>query len=261
MSEDTPPPQPKSAGKTRGLVAAAFSQHLHAILVGVFTLASSVISALLGYYFAHADRQGMMALEYDKLRAEHTLEIAKNLSNAEAALENLVLISKEAGDRYCDLAKRLTAAHAELAKVAQVPQLGSLTLSEMLAALERAVGSSNLTEDQRSAFVARVGAMKAEHEELDKKIQDSWKQDEQARHSLHIDTAATLRIYYRERSMEFTKLALEYNAAGKAPRDLVLRNGECGLDTEWRATLDALVAWSVKSSLFSESLGISISPN
>ena len=60
--------------------------------------------------------------------------------------------------------------------------------------------------------------------------------------------------------MEFTKLALEYNAAGKAPRDLVLRNGECGLDTEWRATLDAWVAWSVKSSLFSESLGIAISP-
>lgn len=261
MSEDTPPPLPKSTGKVRGVVAAAFSQHMHAILVGVFTLASSVISALLGYYFAHEDRRSMMALEYDKLRAEHTLEIAKNLSNAEAALENLVLVSKEADERYCDVAKRLKATHAELSKVAQVPRLGSLTLSETLAAMERAVGDAKMPEDQRSALAARVRAMKAEHEELDKKIQDSWKQDEAARHSLFIDTAATLRIYYRDRATEFSKLALEYNAAGKAPRDLVLRNGECGLEKEERVALDAWVAWSVKTSIFAESLGIAINPN
>jgi hypothetical protein len=263
VSEDTPPPETPvaAAGKAQGQIAAILSQHLHAILVGVFTLASSIISALLGYYFAHADRQNLLALEYDKLRAEHTLEIAKNLSNAEAALENLVLVSKESGDRYCELAKKLIAAHGELGKVTQVPKLGSVTLTEMLGAMERATGDASVPASERIGLAARVGAMKVDHEELDKKIRDSWKQDEDARRSLHVDTAATLRIYYRDRTMEFTRLALDYNAAGKAPRDLVLRNGECGLDAEWKATLDAWVAWSVKASTFAESLGIAINPN
>jgi hypothetical protein len=261
VSEDTPPPEtPKPANKQRGQLAAALSQHVHAILVGVFTLASSIISALLGYYFAHADRQSMMALEYDKLRAEHTLEIARNLSNAESALENLVLVSKESGERYCDLAKRLTSTHAELAKVAQAPPLGSLTLSDTLIAMERAVGGANTPEDLRASLAARIKTMKADHEELDKKIRDSWKRDEDARNSLHVDTAATLRIYYRDRAMEFSKLALDYDAAGRAPRELVLKNGECGLEKEWKAALDTWVAWSVRASTFSESLGIAINP-
>jgi hypothetical protein len=39
-----------------------------------------------------------------------------------------------------------------------------------------------------------------------------------------------------------------------------LKNGECGLEKEWKAALDTWVAWSVRASTFSESLGIAINP-
>lgn len=259
MSEDTPPPESKSPRKVRGVFAAAVAQHLHAILVGVFTLASSVISALLGYYFAHEDRRSMMALEYDKLRAEHTLEIAKGLTGAEGSLIQMNIAGSTAATKYCDVASRLAAVKADLAKVKQGPPVHG-TLNEVLAGLEAQIVASGATESARQDLLARVNAMKSDHADMDKLILDSWKRNDETRERLTGDTSATLRIYHRDRTDVFMRLMITFFEVDKAMRTLVLENPDCNLKPKWDELGSRVAEWNKEATLFSESLGIALKP-
>lgn len=259
MSEDTPPPLPKTASKTRGLVAAAFSQNFHAILVGVFTMASSVISALLGYYFAHEDRRSMMALEYDKLRAEHTLEIAKSLTGAEASMIQMNVAGSTAAAAYCDVANRLAALKTDLAKVKPVTPVHG-TLNEVLAGLDAQIQAVRAPENVRQELFARLRAMKSDHTEMDKLILDSWKRNDETRERLTGDTSATLRVYHRESTDRFMQMMLVFFEVDRAMRTLVLENPDCNLKTKWEAVGSRVAAWNSDATLFSESLGIALKP-
>lgn len=259
MTEDTPPPQPKSAGKSRGVFAAAMAQHLHAILVGVFTLASSIISAFLGYYFAHEDRRSMMALEYDKLRAEHTLEIAKGLTGAEASLIQMNVAGSTAAATYCDVASRLAAVQTDMAKLKAFPAVHG-TLNEVLAGLEAQVQSAGAPEAVRQDLMGRLKAMKSDHTDMDKLIQDSWKRVNDTRERLTGDTSATLRVYHRDRTDTFMLLMMRFFEVENAMRRLVLENPACNLKPKWEEQGNHVTDWNKDATLFSESLGIALKP-
>jgi hypothetical protein len=264
VSDEAPPvppaPEtPKAAQPARPL-AQALAQNLHAILVGAFTIVSSVVSALLGYYFAHEDRQNLLALEYDKIRVEHTLEIAKALVTAESTLQDMILVGQRSATRYCDVANRLQALKTDLAKVgARLPTGG--TLNEMLSGLDPLIQSAGVAENVRLDFVGRLNAMKRDHEEMDKKILASWQVDDDTRKTLNGDTAATIRVYYRDHSTKFSELAIGYDKVSLAARGLILENGLCNLEPKWLEVKDRWIEWSTQAYNFTGSLSLELKPN
>jgi hypothetical protein len=249
-----PPPPPARP------IAQAFAQNLHAVLIGSFTILSSVISALLGYYFGHEDQKRLLALEYDKLRAERTLEITKTLVSAESALQHLMLTGSNSSERYCKLANTLAALKADVAKYGSLPPPGG-TLNQILDGLGPLIQSSNAPDAARLDMLSRLKAMQDEHHELDVAIRASWKKDDEIRETLYGDTAAMVRVYYRDRSLELSQLSNAYDKAGLATREIILDNGLCNLEPRWKAAEQQILRWDTASFEFTSSLGLELKPD
>jgi hypothetical protein len=252
----TPPP---TSPKPVHPLTQALAHNLHAMLVGAFTIMSSIISALLGYYFGHEDQKRLLALEYDKLRAEHTLEITRALIGAETALQELSLVGQDAATRYCDIANRLGTLKADIGKQKPLPPVPG-TLNDILSALDPLIQSSGASDAARADLTMRLRAIKSEHDELDKRIMASWKADDDVRKTLNGETAAMIRVYYRDRSNEFAQLGMQYDKVAIDARQLVLDNGLCNLDPKWKAMRDRIVEWGAQSFLFTGSLGLELKP-
>jgi hypothetical protein len=263
VTEETTQPQaqtsPPAAPKQVHPLTQAFAQNLHAMLVGAFTILSSIISAFMGYYFGHEDQKRLLALEYDKLRAEHTLEITRALIGAETALQELTLVGHSAATRYCDVANRLNALKADIGKIKPLPQLTG-TLNDILSALDPLIQSSGAPDATRADLTARLRAMKSDHDELDKNIMASWKADDDIRKTLNGEAAAMIRVYYRDRSNEFAELGIQYDKVAIDARQLVMDNGLCNLEPKWKAMRERVVEWGTKSFLFTGSLGLELKP-
>lgn len=247
---------PKEASRP---LAQALAQNMHAVLVGTFTIVASVLSAFLGYYFAHEDQKRMLALEYDKLRAEHTLEISKALTRAEASLMAMIVTGRTSSQTYCRLAGDLTALQADIAKVHTVPKVYG-TLSEMLAALDPQIQSAPAPDAVRQGLSRRLQAMKSTHDDMDKRIRSDWATDDEVRRLLDVDTAATMKVYYRDLSVPLAGLAVEYGGIGLQARNLILKNGECAPQAEWDAVQKRALAWSQQAFELTTSLGLALSP-
>jgi|CXWL01.1.fsa_nt_gi hypothetical protein len=242
-------------------------EHLDAILVGVFTITAATLSSLLGYFFALEDRRTLLVLEYDKIRAEHTLELAKTLANAEAQLRSMLIVGETSSAAYCDLSRNATHLENDILQHApsfSVPQ--ELSLPQRLMYIQfsfrDAKGSlSRLPSEPAVSLASRLDAMLDQHRAMNEKTLNGWKQDEEVRRSLVVDAAATLRVYYRERYREFDKISLNYDKAGLAIRQLSARFGDCDLAPAWRRVSESVSQWNVSSSMFSESLGIALKRN
>jgi len=250
----TPPPPPPARP-----IAQAFAQNLHAVLIGTFTILSSVISALLGYYFGHEDQKRMLVLEYDKLRAEHTLEISKALTRAEAALQATLLTGRLSAKTYCGLAGDLATLKTDLAKIREVPKFYG-TLPQTLATLDELIQSAEPSNPLREPLLMRIRAMKATHEEMDQRIRGDWKREDEVQQVLDIDASATAKVYFRDYSVALLGLSVEYGQARREMMDLVLKNGECAPDTEWKAMEGRVLAWGQRAFDFTTSLGIALAP-
>lgn len=250
-----PPPQPPARP-----IAQAIAQNLHAVLIGSFTILSSVISTLLGYYFGHEDQKRLLALEYDKLRAAHTLEITKALVAAESALQVLLLTGEDSSRRYCILAQNLAALQTDLRKITPLPA-STGTLNQILTGLEPLIQTAGAPDQVRAEMLTRLRNMQAEHEELDKRIQASWKKDDEVRETLSGDTAAMVRVYYRDRSLELAQLSNAYDKVAIETRKIVLDNGLCNLEPRWKEARAAMLNWDTASFEFTGSLGLELRPD
>ena len=250
-----PPPQPPARP-----IAQAFAQNLHAVLIGTFTILSSVISALLGYYFGHEDQKRMLVLEYDKLRAERTLEITKALVSAESALQHLVLTGRNSSERYCTLANNLAALKADVSKYASLPAAGG-TLNQILEGLGPLIQTSTAPDAARLDMLSRFKAMQDEHHEQDVAIRASWKKDDEIRETLYGDAAAMVRVYYRDRSIELAQLSNAYDKAGMATRHIIIDNGLCNLEPRWKEAEAEVIRWDTASFEFTSSLGLELKPD
>lgn len=253
---DPPKPPPQQPARP---IAQAFAQNMHAVLIGSFTILSSVISALLGYYFGHEDQKRLLALEYDKLRAEHTLDISKALTRADASLQAMIVTGRISSAAYCTLAGNLAALQVDMAKVRPMPKVYG-TLTEMLTALDALVRSAEAPEATRQALTLRVQALRDRHAEMDKKMLADWKKDDEIRDLLDVDTAATMKVYYRDYSIQLAGLTVEYGQIGGAMRNLILKNGECVPDAEWDAVEKRWLAWSQRAFELTTSLGLALAP-
>lgn len=240
-------------------IAQAFAQHMHAVLIGSFTILASVVSAFLGYYFAHEDQKRLLALEYDKLRAERTLDISKALTRADASLQAMIVTGRVSSEAYCRLAGDLAALQADMAKMRSMPKVYG-TLAEMLTALDALIRSAEAPEAMRQALSFRLEAMKAIHADMDRKIQADWKKDEEVRDLLDVDTAATMKVYYRDHSLALVGLTVEYSQVGNAMRNLILKNGECASKAEWDAVEKRWLTWSQQAFDLITSLGLALAP-
>jgi hypothetical protein len=253
------PEPPKSLQPSARPIAQAFAQHMHAVLIGSFTILASVVSAFLGYYFAHEDQKRLLSLEYDKLRAEHTLDISKALTRADASLQAMLVTGRISSEAYCKLAGDLSALQTDIAKVRPMPKVYG-TLTEMLTALDTLIRSAEAPEASRQALTLRLEAMKAVHADMDRKIQADWKKDDEVRELLDIDTAATMKVYYRDYSLPLAGLNVEYGQISGAMRSLILKNGECIPKTEWDAVEKRWLAWSQEAFDLTTSLGLALAP-
>lgn len=252
------PPRPSLQPPARP-IAQAFAQHMHVVLIGSFTILASVVSAFLGYYFAHEDQRRLLALEYDKLRAERTLDISKALTRADASLQAMIVTGRVSSEAYCRLAGDLAALQTDTAKIRPMPKVYG-TLTEMLTALDTLIRSAEAPEASRQALSFRLEAMKAIHADMDRKIQADWKKDEEVRDLLDVDTAATMKVYYRDYSLPLARLTVEYGQIGNAMRNLILKNGECASKAEWDAIEKRWLTWSQEAFDLITSLGLALAP-
>lgn len=265
MSEDTPPPEaatPEVAPEKpaeRQTIATVLATHLHAILVGVFTLASSVISALLGYYFAHEDRQSMMALEYDKLRAEHTLDIVKALTMAEAHMTSVSVEGMQAQLLICELRDRIKTFAAQIAAAKPLPALKNDPEFD-LEALELHLKSPDIGPELREAWRFEHSMMKAEFQSTEETIRSRRKIYHELADRLIGDTAATMRVYHRDRGEDYTKLTTKFLQLNLEASKLMWPPA-CGSEAKWDALMPKLIEWNQEATKFSESLGIAIKPD
>lgn len=260
MSDDAPPPEaatPEPAAAPRSL-AAALATHLHAILVGVFTLASSVISALLGYYFAHEDRQSMMALEYDKLRAEHTLEIVKALTTAEAHMTSLSVEGLQAQMIVCELRDRVKAFAAEIARAKPAPPLKGDPERD-LEMLEMYLRGPDIATEFRDGWQFELGMMKTDYQTTEESARTRQKTFNDLARGLIGDTAATVRVYHRDRGEDYTKLTTTFLQLNMEASKLIWPLA-CRTEEKWDALMPKLIDWNRDATTFSESLGIAIKP-
>lgn len=232
---------------------------MHVVLIGSFTILASVVSAFLGYYFAHEDQRRLLALEYDKLRAERTLDISKALTRADASLQAMIVTGRVSSEAYCGLAGDLATLQADTAKIRPMPKVYG-TLTEMLTALDTLIRSAEAPEASRQALSFRLEAMKAVHADMDRKIQADWKKDEEVRDLLDVDTAATMKVYYRDYSLPLARLTVEYGQIGNAMRNLILKNGECAPKAEWDALEKRWLTWSQEAFDLITSLGLALAP-
>jgi hypothetical protein len=253
------PEPPKPSLQPDRPIARAFAQHMHAVLIGSFTILASVVSAFLGYYFAHEDQKRLLALEYDKLRAERTLEISKALTRADTSLQAMIVTGRVSSEAYCKLATDLASLQTDLAKVRPMPKVYG-TLTEMLTALDTLIRSAEAPEASRQALSLRLEAMKAVHADMDRKIQADWKKDDDIRDLLDVDTAATMKVYYRDYSLPLAGLTVEYGQISIAMRNLILKNGECAPKTEWDAIEKRWLTWSQEAFDLTTSLGLALAP-
>lgn len=260
MSEQAaaPPAVPQPPKPPHPLVL-AIAQNMNAVLIGSFTILSSVISAFLGYYFGYEDQKRLLALEYDKLRAEHTLEISKALTRAEASLQAMIVTGRISSEAYCKLAGDLAALQADMGKIRPMPKVYG-TLNEILAALDPLIQSADAPEPVRQDLSRRLQAMKSTHQDMDKKILADWKTDDEVRQLLDVDTAATMKVYYRDYSLPLAGLSAEYGQIGLAMRQLILKNGECAPKSEWDAVEKRMLTWSQQAFDLTTSLGLALSP-
>jgi hypothetical protein len=253
------PEPPKPSLQPERPIARAFAQHMHAVLIGSFTILASVVSAFLGYYFAHEDQKRLLALEYDKLRAERTLEISKALTRADTSLQAMIVTGRVSSEAYCKLATDLASLQTDLAKVRPMPKVYG-TLTEMLTALDALIRSAEAPEASRQALSLRLEAMKAVHTDMDRKIQADWKKDDDIRDLLDVDTAATMKVYYRDYSLPLAGLTVEYGQISIAMRNLILKNGECAPKAEWDAIEKRWLTWSQEAFDLTTSLGLALAP-
>lgn len=265
MSEDTLPDAPKAsaetpkpAKKTRGLITTALTQHLHAILVGVFTLASSVISALLGYYFAHADRQSMMALEYDKLRAEHTLEIAKALTTAEAHMIAMSVDGSYAASATCGMVDQIKMFWPEVAKAKPLPAMKGAPDAD-LDTLELHLRSPDIPPDTKDMLSLQLSMLKSQQGMTDEAVTKRLSAFDELTRRLTGDTAATVRIYHRDRTDEFMKLVTGFLQLNTEARQL-MSPPTCDSEKKWEPLSSRMLEWNGEATKFSESLGIALKP-
>ena len=263
MSENTPPPEAATperavAPASRHSLAEALAAHLHAILVGVFTLASSVISALLGYYFAHEDRQSMMALEYDKLRAEHTLEIVRALTEAEAHVLSVSVEGSQAQSQMCGLHDRIKAFAAQVAKAKPLPEL-TKNPDYDLDILSAHLRAPDVSPEARDALLFEHGMLKDELQRTGATAQARLKAFHELARKLNGDTAATMRVYHRDRGEDYMKLTTKFLQLNIEASPLLSKLA-CGDEAKWDALTTKLMEWNVEATTFSESLGIAIKP-
>lgn len=266
MSENAPPPpatptQDAAAAKLAPAnpLAAAAAQHLHAILVGVFTLTSSVISALLGYYFAHEDRQSMMALEYDKLRAEHTLEVVKGLTAAQAFLTSLSVDGSHALSLTCLHGKQADSLAAEIAAGKALAPLKGKTLDK-IGEIERRLRDPNITPEARDSWSFQLEMLKANQVSVDETIAARLKEFDELLQKLSGDTAATMHVYHRDRTEDYMKLLVGLYEVSNDARPL-LWNADCAAEAKFDGMTPRTLAWSGEATTFAQSLGIAIKPN
>lgn len=259
MSEDTPPPEAAPEKSTeRQTIADVLAKHLHAILVGVFTLASSVISALLGYYFAHEDRQSMLALEYDKLRAEHTLEIVKALTTAEAHMLSVSVDGTQAQLIICGLRDRIKIFAAEIGKTKPLPALKNDPDYD-LDTLELHLRSPDIAPELRDGWQFEHGTMKAELQSTEETIRSRQKTFNDLARKLTGDTAATIRVYHRDRGEDYAKLTTTFLQLNLEATRLMWPPA-CGDEAKWDTLMPKLLEWDREATKFSESLGIALKP-
>ena len=264
MSEDAPPPEvvtseaaPEKLAE-RQTIAGVLATHLHAILVGVFTLASSVISALLGHYFAHEDRQSMLALEYDKLRAEHTLEIVKALTTAEAHMIAVSVEGAQAQLIVCGLRDRIKTFATRIATAKPPPALKGDPAFD-LGELDLHLKSPDIAPELREAWQFELGMMKAEFQSTEETIQSRRKTYNDLARKLLGDTAATIRVYHRDRDEDYTKLTTTFLQLNLGANKLMWP-AVCGAEAKWDALMPKLMDWNSEATKFSDSLGIALKP-
>lgn len=259
MSDEARQQEPPKAlaPEVRHPFAAVLATHLHAILVGVFTLASSVISALLGYQFAHEDRQSMMALEYDKLRAEHTLDIVKALTTAEAHMIGVSVDGSHAQTVTCGLNERIMMFAGRIAKAKPLPLKNDPDLD--LAALEVHLKSPEITPEARDAWLLEHAMLKAELQTTEESVQARLKAYGDLTRKLTGDTAATMRVYHRDRGDAYMKLTMSFLQLNTEARQLMWKP-VCGGEAKWDALTPKLLEWNGEAAKFSESLGIALKP-
>lgn len=232
---------------------------MNAILIGSFTILSSFMSALLGYYFASANQQRMLTLEYDKLRAERTLDISKALTRADASLQAMIVTGFISSERYCKLAGELRTLQTDLAKVREMPKVYG-TLAHMLTDFDRLIQTSGADEAVRQDLALRLSGMQRTHEDLDNRIQADWKVDDEIKSLLDVDTSATMKVYYPDYSIPLAGLSVEYGQIGLKARELILKNGECRPRADWEAVQKEALDWSNRAFQLTTSLGLALSP-
>jgi hypothetical protein len=256
---ETPAPAPAKAGKRgRGPIAHAFAQNIHAILVGVFTLTSSVISALLGYYFAHEDRQNLMALEYDKLRAEHTLDIVKALTTAEAHMISVSVDGSYAQNAVCGLTQRIKTLAAQIAKAKPLAKLKDDPAYD-LDAIEIHLKSPDIDAQARESWLFEHGMMKDELRSAEETVQARLKTYNDIARQLMGDTAATMRVYHRDRADAYMALTTSFLQLNMEAQTL-MNAPACGAEGKWDVLSPKLLDWHGEAVKFSETLGIAIKP-
>lgn len=261
MSENAPPPPqastptPKAALVARPLTAAV-AKNMNAVLIGSFTIISSLMSAYLGYYFAGQNQRRMLTLEYDKLRAEHTLQIAKTLATAEAHMTAFSVDASHALMRACGLDAQTGSLAAEIGK--QYPLTLKGTASQKLADLDRHVRYKVAT-DARDLWSLQIEMLKAEETQIMDLINARLKSFNDLNEKLMGDVAATIHIFHRDRAEDYMQLIVGFLQLNNEAQPL-LWDAKCSNEKKFEDLGPRMVAWNAQASNFAQSLGIAIKP-
>lgn len=235
------------------------SRNLNAILVGVFTLVSSVISSLLGYYFAHEDRQSMMRLEYDKLRAEHTLEVAKSIATAEAHMNALSAEGSMALSMQCLSEDQVKTLEADVNKVRPLAALSGSTDYKLMN-LERHLKFATIDTNVRDLLLLQLDQIKATQSHTEETLTARSKIYEGLYTKLLGDTTATVQIYHGDRIDDFGQLASDFLAVNIEAQRL-LTEPKCANQAAFDKLSPRMLDWNMKAIAFVQTLGIAIKPN
>lgn len=237
----------------------ALSRNIHAILVGAFTLVTSIVSSLLGYYFAHEDRQSMMRLEYDKLRAEHTLEIAKSIAEAEAHMNGLSAEGSSALNMQCVSDDQLKEIEADVNKVRPITSPLSGSTGFKLTDLERHLKFASIDENTRDLLMLQIDQLKASQTHTEEMLAARSKLYEGLYTKILGDTTATVQIYHGDRIDDFGRLVSEFLAVNMEAQQLLL-DPKCASQATFDKLSPRLIDWNLKAIAFVQTLGIAIKP-
>lgn len=234
------------------------SRNIHAILVGVFTLVTSVVSSLLGYYFAHEDRQSMMRLEYDKLRAEHTLEVAKALANSQSHMISLSVDGSYALFSACTQDEDIKRLTADVAKSKPLPPLKGST-ADKLNDIERFLRASDIDENTRDLLMLQVEMAKDDEARTSATVAARLKVYDELSRTLMGDTAATMQVYHPDRTDQYMELVAKFLQINGDARKL-LWEMKCGSDKQFDDVGARIIEWNDKAATFVQTIAIAIKP-